>query len=77
MTAFGGIPAEKAADAARHAADIVRLAVTHDDARAALVVFDTRSDLAATLEHAYRQALPKARFIDFDTNLYVAHARIS
>jgi hypothetical protein len=67
VTAFGGIPAEKAADAARHAADIVRLAVTHDDAHAALVVFDTRSDLAATLEHAYRQALPKARFIDFDT----------
>lgn len=65
--AFGGIPAEKAADAARHAADIVRLAVTYDDAHAALVVFDTRSDLAATLEHAYRQALPKARFIDFDT----------
>jgi hypothetical protein len=58
---------EKVAEAARHAADIVRLAVTHDDAHAALVVYDTRSDLAATLEHAYRKALPQARFIDFDT----------
>jgi hypothetical protein len=67
VTAFGAIPAEKAADAARHAADIVRLAVMHDDTHAAVVVYDARSDLAATLEHAYRAALPGGRFIDFDT----------
>ncbi len=64
--AFGGIPAEKVSDAERHVNDIVRLAVMYDDAHAALVVFDRRSDLAATLEHAYRQALPAAGFIEFD-----------
>ncbi len=66
MTAFGSISAEKVRDAARHVHDIVRLAVMHDAAHAALVVYDRRSDLATTLEHAYRQALPDARFVDFD-----------
>ncbi|HEX8957428.1 MAG TPA: hypothetical protein VF798_14195 [Burkholderiaceae bacterium] len=67
MSSFGGIPAEKAVEAERHVSDIVRLAVMHDDAHAAVVVYDKRCDLAATLEYAYRQALPQARFIDFDT----------
>ncbi len=65
--AFGSIGGQAVLDAERHVRDIVRLAVMHDDAHAALVVFDRRCDLAATLEHAYRQALPTARFIDFDT----------
>ena len=66
-TAFGGIGASAVQDTERHVNDIVRLAVLHDDAQAALVVYDRQSDLAATLEHAYRRALPAARFIDFDS----------
>jgi hypothetical protein len=55
-----------AAQAARHAGDIVRLAIQHDPAQKALVVFDARSPLARLVTEAYRAALPEATFIDFD-----------
>ncbi len=52
---------------ARHVGDIVRLAINHDPARTALVVFDTRSPLSKLVADAYRTALPEATFVDFDT----------
>ncbi|MEQ1525360.1 MAG: hypothetical protein ABL911_01260 [Gallionella sp.] len=54
------------ATAEKHLRDILALAIQHDEARSALVVFDTRSDLAVTLTAAYRRCLPTAVFIDFD-----------
>ena len=64
--AFGSIGGQAVLDAERHVGDIVRQAVMHDGTHAALVVYDRRCDLAATLEHAYRKTLPDAHFIDFD-----------
>lgn len=55
-----------AAQAAQHAGDIVRLAIKHDPARKALVVFDARSPLSRLIAEAYRAALPEATFVDFD-----------
>lgn len=54
--------------AARHADDIVRLALKHDPARQALVVFDAQSELSRLVAAAYRQALPDARHLDFDAS---------
>ena len=52
--------------AEKHLHDILTLAIRHEQAQAALVVFDTRSDLAITLTAAYRCCLPTAVFVDFD-----------
>ncbi|MSR77747.1 MAG: hypothetical protein EXS63_05920 [Candidatus Omnitrophica bacterium] len=52
--------------AAKHVGDILTLAVEHSDLHAAVVVFDTQCALAAALTEAYRRALPKAAFINFD-----------
>lgn len=52
--------------AEKHLRDILTLAIRHEQPRSALVVFDTRSDLAITLIAAYRRCLPTAVFIDFD-----------
>lgn len=52
--------------AEKHLRDILQLAIQYDQPHAALVVFDTRSDLAITLTAAYRCCLPTAVFIDFD-----------
>jgi aminopeptidase len=60
------IPREAAAIAQKHVADILALAILHSDPHAAIVVFDTRCDLATTLVAAYRHCIPDARFIDFD-----------
>jgi len=65
--AFGSIDVSAVLAAERHVNDMVRLALMHDDAHAAIIVYDRRSDLASTLEHTYRQALPAARFVDFDS----------
>lgn len=62
-----GITDEAVDKAARHIRDILAIAFEHSDSHAALVVFDTRCALAAALTEAYRRALPKARFIDFDS----------
>ncbi len=52
--------------AARHASDIVALALKHEPARKALVVFDLRCPLSRLVTDAYRAALPDARYIDYD-----------
>lgn len=52
--------------AEKHLRDILTLAIQHTNTHSTLVVFDTRSDLAATLTAAYRRCLPTAVFIDFD-----------
>jgi hypothetical protein len=52
--------------AEKHLRDILTLAIQHTNTHAALVVFDTRSDLAITLTSAYRRCLQTAVFIDFD-----------
>jgi len=55
-----------AALAAKHAGDTVRLALKHDPARKALVVFDAQSPLSRLLAEAYHQVLPEAPYIDYD-----------
>lgn len=52
--------------AEKHLRDILTLAIQYEQPQSALIVFDTRSDLAITLTGAYRRCLPDARFIDFD-----------
>jgi aminopeptidase len=63
---IGTIPAEAVDSAAKHVSDILSMAIEHSDLQAAVVVFDTRCDLAAALAVAYRQCIPNAKFIDFD-----------
>ncbi len=52
--------------AAKHASDTVRLALKHDPARKALVVFDAQSPLSRLVAAAYRRALPDAAHLDYD-----------
>lgn len=54
--------------AAKHAGDIVRLAVKHAPPKKALVVFDLRTPLARVVSAAYRAALPDAAHLDFDAS---------
>jgi hypothetical protein len=54
------------AQAARHAKDIVRLALKHEPARKALVVFDAQTPLARLVAAAYKEALPDAPHLDFE-----------
>ncbi len=46
--------------------DILSLAIEYSQDHAAVVVFDTRCELATVLTEAYRHCLPQARFINFD-----------
>jgi aminopeptidase len=46
--------------------DILDIVVEHAPPRRALVVHDTRTDLAAALTEAYRRNLPGADVVDFD-----------
>ena len=64
---IGAIPAHAVDAAARHVRDILSIVVEHGPAHRALVVFDTRCDLARALTEGYRRNLPAAAFIDFDT----------
>jgi len=52
--------------AEKHVSDILSLAMEHSASVPALVVFDSRSELARTLTAVYRRCLPVAQFIDFD-----------
>ncbi|MNJ98843.1 hypothetical protein D3C87_166120 [compost metagenome] len=61
------ISAEAVNAAERHLRDVLALAIEHAPAHAALVVTDTRSELALVLGEAYRRCLPDAQFIDFDS----------
>jgi len=63
---FGTIARESVDVAQKHLHDILNIAIEHAAPRAALVVADTRCDLAVALTEAYRRCLPTVRFIDFD-----------
>ncbi len=52
--------------ARQHVADILTLAIAHDPARAAAVVWDERSGLSRIVAGAYRQNLPHALQMNFD-----------
>ncbi|MCW5299019.1 hypothetical protein DXT88_12630 [Herbaspirillum lusitanum] len=65
-SSFGAIPRESVDLAHKHLHDILNMAIGHAPPRAAVVVADTRCDLAVALTEAYRRCLPTARFIDFD-----------
>nr|WP_230414216.1 hypothetical protein [Collimonas silvisoli] len=52
--------------AEKHLRDILSMAIQHAPPHAAMVVSDTRCDLAVALTEAYRRCLPAATFIDFD-----------
>lgn len=54
------------ADATRHVADLLAMAIGHGPDQPALLVCDTRSELNLILAEAYRRALPRAACIDFD-----------
>jgi leucyl aminopeptidase (aminopeptidase T) len=52
--------------AEKHLRDILTFAFEHTPDRAAMVVYDARSELSRLITEAYRRCLPAARFIDFD-----------
>lgn len=60
------IPEASVQTAASHLRDVLELAIEHTPDRAALVVWDARSELSVALAEAYRRCLPDATFIDFD-----------
>jgi aminopeptidase len=53
--------------AASHLRDVLDIVVEHGPAHKALVVYDTRSELALALTEGYRRNLQDGEFIDFDT----------
>lgn len=55
------------ATATRNINNMLNLALLHDDTEQALVIYDTHFGLTDVLTRAYRIALPRARFLDFDT----------
>lgn len=63
---FGTIAKESIDVAQKHLHDILSIAIEHAPPHTALVVADTRCDLALALTEAYRRCLPTAHFIDFD-----------
>lgn len=66
-SAWGEIPEHAVDHAAAHLREVLSTVIEHAPPHQALVVFDTRSDLARALAEGYRRNLPDARFIDFDT----------
>ena len=64
---WGEIDAQAVDAAAAHLRDVLQTVVEHGPAHKALVVYDTRSDLARALTEGYRRNLPDGVFIDFDT----------
>ncbi len=54
------------ATAAGHLHDVLSLAIGHDPARRAVVVYDRRSELSRIVAAAYRACLPSALHVDFD-----------
>jgi len=60
------IPQEALDAAAKHVGDILALAIEYAPPHKAVVVFDSRCELAQALTAAYRHSLPAAEFIDFD-----------
>jgi aminopeptidase len=66
-TGWGAIPAHAVDAAQAHLRDVLAIAIGHGPAHGALVVYDTRTDLARALAEGYRRNLPDATFIDFDS----------
>lgn len=64
---WGEIPVHAIDAAAAHLRDVLTTAIEHGPAHQALVVYDTRSDLARALTEGYRRNLQGAQFIDFDS----------
>ena len=61
------IPAHAVDAASAHLRDVLAIAIEYGPTHRALVVFDTRTDLACALTEGYRRNLPEAEFIDFDS----------
>jgi aminopeptidase len=53
-------------EATRHVGDLLTHAVLHSDAHRAVVVLDSRCELARIVGAAYRACLPGTLFLDFD-----------
>ncbi len=64
---FGVIDQQAMDELNTNIGDILTLAIEHKASHQALVVHDTRSDLACALTAAYRRNIPDARFVDFDS----------
>ncbi|SHN41112.1 hypothetical protein SAMN05192549_111172 [Duganella sacchari] len=64
---FGAIPEAAVTTAEQNVRDTLAHAIEHRAPHAALIVYDTRTDLNRALTEAYRRVVPDARFIDFDS----------
>jgi len=64
---FGAIPEAAVDTAEQNVRDTLAHAIEHRAPHAALIVYDTRTDLNRALTEAYRRVAPDARFIDFDS----------
>lgn len=53
--------------AAQHLRDILSLAIQYSYQQTAVVIADSQCPLTIALTKAYKQVLPKATFIDFDS----------
>jgi aminopeptidase len=70
ISPWGAIAAAAVDTATAHLGDVLACAIEHAPPHAALVVYDTRSDLALALTEAYRRNLAGAalvNFVDFDS----------
>jgi hypothetical protein len=63
---FGDLPESAVDTAERNVRDTLSIAIEHKAPHAALIVYDTRTDLNRALTEAYRRVVPDARFVDFD-----------
>ena len=61
------INGEIIASAESYLRDVLAIAIEYKAPHAAVIVFDTRCELALALTEAYKRCLPTATFIDFDT----------
>ncbi|TFW16306.1 hypothetical protein [Duganella callida] len=64
---FGALPAHAVDSAERHLRDTLSIAIGHQPPHAALIVYDSRTDLSRVLTAAYRRVAPEAQFVDFDS----------
>jgi aminopeptidase len=60
------LPEEAVITATKHVHDILAQTVMHTPMQEAVIIYDTECPLAVALTEAYRRALPKATFIDFN-----------
>ncbi len=62
------IPDSAIDTAEKHLRDVLRGAFEHTSSNAAVVVWDSDSELALALTEAYRRCLPDAKFMEFDSD---------